>query len=126
MDSINNIKIFSLNCAGVLSKIPIIQEICSSYDLIFLQETCITPDDINVLNNIHSDFCSYSISAVNLDRPLVGRPHGGLSILWRCSLGLKCSIKSYDDPRLLGFVVENNSQKLLILNVYLPFYSNDN
>ena len=116
----NLIKIFSLNCSGISNKIPIIRDICHHYDLIFLQETWLTPDNINFLDIAHDDFCSYSMSAVNLDRPLVGRPYGGLSVLWRRSLSLKCSIKLYDVPRILGTNLENNSRKLLILNVYLP------
>ena len=107
MDSFNNIKIFSINCAGVTNKIPLIRDICASYDLIFLQETWLTPDNINLLSTVHADFCSHSITAVNLHEPLIGRPHGGLSILWRRTLGLKCSIKIYDDPRILGLVLEN-------------------
>ena len=126
MDRSNNIKILSFNCAGVSNKIPIISDFCSNFDVILLQETWLTPDNINFLNTAHADFCSHSVSAVKLDQPLVGRPHGGLSILWRRSLGLKCSIKLYDDPRLLGFILENHTQKLLIINVYLPYFSMDN
>ena len=122
----SNINIFSLNCRGISNKIPILQNICSTFDLIFLQETWITPDDLNFLDNVHADFCSHSISAVDLGQPQAGRPFGGLNVLWRRSLGLKFSIKLCDDPRLMGIVMENNSQKLLILNVYLPYYSNEN
>ena len=122
----NIIKICSLNCAGVLNKIPIIKDFCNDHDLVFLQETWLTPDNLNLLDSVHTDFCSHSVSAVDLGQPLIGRPYGGLSILWRRGLGMKCHIKLYDDPRLMGLILENNTQKLFILNIYLPYFSNEN
>ena len=122
----NFIKIFSLNCMGVGNKLPVLRDICHNYDLICLQETWLTPDNLNFLDTVSGDFCSHSISAVCLDQPLIGRPHGGLSILWRRSLGLKCSIKLYEDPRILGINLGNSTQNILILNIYLPYFSQEN
>ena len=124
--NINNINIFSLNCLGTSNKIPIFRDICSTFDLLFLQETWITPDNLNFLDDVHEDFYSHSISAVDLGQPLQGRPYGGVSILLRRSLGLKFCIKLYNDPRLLGIVLESESQKIFILNVYLPYFSVQN
>ena len=123
-----NLRITSFNCAGVLGKISIIiQDLCSNNDIILLQETWITPDNLNALDIVSPDFCSHSISAVNIDAPVVGWPHGaGLTILWRHPLALKCSIKLYGDTRILGIELENRTQKFMILNVYLPYYSADN
>ena len=109
-----NIKIISLNCSGVHNKIPLLREMCETYNLILLQETWITPENINMLDNIHPDFCCHSIFAVAIDRRLVGRPHGGLTILWNNKMGVKCSINMFDDHRMLGITIENNSRKLLL------------
>ena len=75
---------------------------------------------------MHPDFESFSISAVSIDRPLVGRPQGGLCKIWRKTIGLKYSIRTFEVPRLLGVVIESLQKKIYILNVYLPYYSNDN
>jgi hypothetical protein len=56
---------------------------------------------------------------------LAGRPHGGLGILWRKSLGEKCNIIDLDDTRFLGIEISINSNgdeiKLLFVNIYMPF-----
>ena len=126
MDCPSKLKIFSLNCAGISNKTPILYDICCVYDIVFLQETWITPDNINFLKKVHPDFESYSISAVSLEVPLVGRPHGGISCLWRKDLGIKFEIKTFDDPRLLGLTLEALNRSCLILSVYLPYFSTEN
>ncbi len=56
---------------------------------------------------------------------LVGRPFGGLAILWRKSIVAKPVM--FEDDRLMGLEVINKSNgNLLIMNVYLPYDSNDN
>ena len=126
MDISSKIKIFSLNCAGLTNKLPILHEICKVHDIILLQETWITPNNINFLSKVHPCFESHSISAVNFETHMVGRPHGGLGCLWRKDLAIKFEIKSYKDPRLMGIALETSNRKLFILNVYLPYFSNDN
>ena len=103
--------ITSFNCAGVASKLPIIHDLCSSNDIILLQETWLTPANINVLNDVHSEYESHSVTAVNFETTLIGRPYGGLSILWRKTLGAKVSVKCYDDTRILGILMETGSRK---------------
>ena len=126
MNSSNNINIISFNCAGVPNKLPVIDNFCSNYDIIFLQETWLTSVNINILDTVHEDFCSHSVSAVDLGGPMLGRPHGGVSVLWKRSLGRNCSIKTFDDPRVIGLILDNGSRKLMCLNIYLPYFSNDN
>ena len=98
MEQIKNVRIISFNCAGAINKLPIIRDLCEDGDIILLQETWITPININIFDNLHPEFFAKSISSVRMDCPLAGRPHGGLSILWRRSLSDKIDIKSYDDP----------------------------
>ena len=67
-----NIRITSLNCAGVKNKLPIINDLCEKADIIFLQETWILPTELDLLNSVNKEFTS-SLSAVNLhDGILVG------------------------------------------------------
>ena len=47
-------------------------------------------------------------------------------MLWRKSLGIKFSPKTYDDPRILGLSLDTSTRKLLILNVYFPYYCTEN
>jgi hypothetical protein len=50
-----------------------------------------------------------------------GRPHGGLGILWRKSLGQHCKVITYDDNRIMGLELVSEHKKVLLLNVYLPY-----
>ena len=61
-----------------------------------------------------------------MDRPLIGRPYGGLSILGSKSLGINFSPKFYDDVRILGITLVTNARNLLILNVYFPYHCPEN
>ena len=126
MSSNNILKFFSLNCAGVTNMIPVLRDICNDHDVLLLQETWLTPDNLEFLNGVHEDFTCHSISAVDLGQPLVGRPFGGLSILWRKSLGIKATLKTFEHNRMLGIQFETNFRRLLIINVYLPYYCLEN
>ena len=59
--------------------------------------------------------------------PLSGRPHGGLGVLWRKSLGNVISVQSMDDDRLLSISIKIGSgASLELLNVYLPYDDGSN
>ena len=49
-----------------------------------------------------------------------GRPHGGLGVLWRKTLGALCSVRVLDDNRLLILEISNGHHQIVLLNVYLP------
>ena len=50
-----NIRIFSLNCSGVSNMIPLLKEVCMQHDVLLLQETWLTPYNIDFLDNVHED-----------------------------------------------------------------------
>ena len=123
---VGNIKILSFNCQGVINKLPVIQDLCNRADIILLQETWLMPHNTDFLNDIHVDFNAHSISAVSCSEILVGRPYGGLSILWRKKYDVFCSLVNYSDPRVLGMRLSAGGTDTLIINVYLPYYSAEN
>ena len=95
----------TLNCEGVKSKVGYLKQLCDNVDVICLQETWLLEHDLGILNNIHPDFTAFSISGVDSGAGiLVGRPFGGVSILWRNKL--PCKILNYDDRRMLGLMLE--------------------
>ena len=115
----------TLNCEGIKSKLGYLKQLCDNVDVICLQETWLMEHEIDTLNNIHPDFNAFSISGVDSSAGiLVGRPYGGVSILWKNKL--PCRILNYDDCRMLGVMLDCNNFKYLILNVYLPYFSEDN
>ena len=120
-----DLNIASFNCSGVSNILPIIAKICESHDIVLLQETWLMQHNLNILNSVHKDFDVYSISAVDCTEALVGRPYGGLSVLWRKTSNI-VKICSFDDPRVLGIEINTIDKNFYVLNVYLPYYCQEN
>ena len=105
--------------------------LCEQFDVIILQELWLSSEDISLLRSIHKAFEAYApyyaVSAMNDQLGIqVGRPFGGIGILWRKSISHACTICDLQDNRLLGIYIDTNDGKLFILNVYLPYQSSDN
>ena len=121
------LRILSLNCHGFKSSIDEIKTLCDSHDIILLQETMLMPHDLHKVKKVHKDFYGDAISAVNDEEGIhIGRPPGGLAILWRKSLNLDVAIKKYDDPRLMGMNIKTELEQIFVLNVYMPVDHRDN
>ena len=114
--------IASFNCKNVKSSLPELYALCNMSDLVLLQETWLSHSEVNLLQNLHDEFYADAISSFRDDALLVGRPHGGLAILWRKKLAHHLKVEKYDDPRILGINLcsGDSLQHTLILNVYLP------
>ena len=126
-NSTNSLTICSFNCKNVKTSLVEIIDLCLSFDIILLQETWLLDFELPLLNNVHPDFYARGISSVKSnDGLLVGRPHGGLAILWRKSMGSDCTVVDYCDDRLMGLEISSHSSKVLLVNVYLPYCCNDN
>ena len=102
---------------------PEIVLLCEKSDVIFLQEIWLAPDELNILNNIHSDFYGRGVSAMEPTRGiLAGRPHGGVAILYRKSLAKFIKVDSVDDDkRLMEFKFKHREEEIFLLNSYLPY-----
>ena len=120
------IRIKSFNCHGVLNKLPVIRDICNDADIVFLQETWLLVHDLNVFDSLGDQFSSFSTSSVDDGELLIGRPHGGLTIIWRKSIGALCNIIDLGDKRCLGLRISSGERTMLAINVYLPYYCEDN
>ena len=120
-------KIVTFNCHGLKSSVYDILLLCEQFDVIILQELWLSKEDISLLRSIHKAFEAYAVSAMNDQLGIqVGRPFGGIGVLWRKSISHACTICDLQDNRLLGIAIDTNDGKLFILNVYLPYQSSDN
>ena len=76
---------------------------------------------------MHSDFSARGISSIDYGDGFSGRPDGGLCFLWRRTLDPFIEILVYDDEkRLFGLKITTSNATILVLNVYLPYQSDDN
>ena len=83
-----DLTIFSYNYNSFIRKnINIMRELTSmKIDLILLQETFMTSENMSVLNYAYENYNSIGVRAdfsENCIRSLSGRPQGGLAVLWR-------------------------------------------
>jgi exonuclease III len=84
MADISKLRFCTYNCRSVKNSMPEVHSLCNKFDIVLLQEHWLLPNELHTLNNIHPDFHSYGMSAVDISRNiLVGRPYGGTAILFR-------------------------------------------
>ena len=92
-----------------------------------LQETWLYDDELFLLNNVHCQFNGAGASAMDLQSKIIkGRPYGGVGFLIRKSVFQFCTVKEYDDSRILGIEYTKEGTSMLLLCVYLPYQCNDN
>jgi exonuclease III len=127
MDNSSSLRIVSYNCSGLKNSTGAIHDICDHHDIVFLQETWLMPYELPMLSCIHPDFTGNGVSAMDPSQGIhIGRPYGGVAILWRKSLE-QAHIRTFNDARIIGLEFKESSVcKILWLNVYLPYQCPDN
>ena len=121
------LRISSYNCQSSKRNIGGISKLCNVSDIVFIQEHWLFPSDLPILNNIHHEFMSYGISSIDpSDGLLLGRPYGGVAVMWKNKLASHVKPISYDDDRIVGLECHLNGIKVLLLGVYLPYDSRHN
>ena len=99
------------------------RQLCDANDIIVLQETWLTFEELPMLKSVHVDFYGDVVTAMVMDTSsglLLGRPFGGIAILWRKSIGDCIQIHKYNDSRVMAIEYNNGNRKLLAVNVYMP------
>ena len=121
------LKIVSFNCHGFKSSLSDIRSLCNSYDIIFLQELWLYKTELHLLHKVHPDFEGIAVSSMKENNGLThGRPYGGIGILLNKRLRKYCDFQTYDDSRLIALEFISESDKLLFVNVYMPYQCDDN
>ena len=79
----------------------------SNINSTMIQEHWLYPDELTYMSFLSEYFCSFSTSSMTIDDKLLrGRPHGGVSILWRKSLSHIVKTVKYDDDRVIGIELQ--------------------
>ena len=122
-----HLRFLTLNCLGYNSSRTYLRTLCDNHDILFLQETWLTRDELHTLKLLHPDFDGEGVTAIDTESTIrTGRPFGGVAILWRKHLSPKCTVIDYKDPRIMGLELLTDSGKTLFINVYLPYQCYDN
>jgi len=79
----------SYNMYGFNSGLPMLQEMCKTYEITLIQEHWLQTCDLHKLSLIDNNFSCLAVSAMDsqcANGILRGRPFGGTGVLWRKSL----------------------------------------
>ena len=110
----------SYNSRGLGSgRMDYIAELLSKTDFLLIQEHWLLNENLGVFHNISNVSC-HGVSAMDSSQVLVGRPHGGCSILWKSSLSCKVIPIDSSSPRFCAVLVQLLNLSLLIVNFYMP------
>ena len=116
----HKLRISSFNCKNVKSSMEELKTLCDASDIILLQETWLASDEILLLKNLHSDFYADGVSSLSDNGLRIGRPHGGIAVMWRKQLAQVVERVPFIDKRIMGVTLKGNGRKFLLLNVYFP------
>ena len=118
------IRICSFNMHRFNNSESYLHNLCSSNDMIFVQEHWLLSSQLHKFDNIHSDFGFYGCSS--LDKVcsqglLCGRPYGGVGVLYRKNLSSNITVVGqHDEGRAIAISLVLENQVLLLFGVYMP------
>jgi len=112
------IRFVSFNMHGYNQSKDYLSSLCSNYDIVFVQEHLLLPSELNLLTACAPKFVLFGSSALSscISRGLMrGRPYGGVAILVRSEMALKCQLVCCSDR----YVIVKWRDALLVC-VYMP------
>ena len=120
------IKITSFNCTGFKPRnYDYISDIYNKCDILLIQETWLYNFESYLFNNILPG-CQYhaksSMDESNVTR--IGRPFGGLAVVWNKNLALSIIPVETASDRLCAVVIKSDNQSIVLCNVYMPCDNN--
>ena len=122
--ALNRLKIVSYNCNSLINNIENVRQLTSCYDIVLLQETMISSDEIHLLDEISDSCFSVGSPSVrggpNQGIDEGGRSKGGFATLWNKSLGKNVSLIYYSEF-FNALRIDEAHGSFLLVNVYLPF-----
>lgn len=76
------LKLATYNCRGFKSSKDYVSDLFGDVDIIALQEHWLNPSEFTLFSSVAEDVQYYSASPMEIDEIKVGRPHGGVALLW--------------------------------------------
>ena len=127
-----SLKVGSYNCRGfpktpskLVSK-PTIKLLLDNEntDILCLQETFLSKQDLSCLNVIHKDFQGIGASSTDTrDKLITGHPYGGVAILYKTKFAKCISPIYFNLDWVIGISINSGRNKHVILCVYLKSVS---
>ena len=124
----NTLNMVSYNCRGLpktpgrLWEKPTLHRLLQnkSLDIIALQETFLSKQDLGCLNVLSTEFQGVGASTTDTrDKMITGHPHGGVAILYRVNLSKSITPLNFNLDWVVGISVTSGNYSHVILCVYL-------
>ena len=121
MDCVD-LKLCTFNCCSLKNNIDLVRELTGrKYDVIMLQETFVTEDQLGIIDYIDENYDCIAVPATFSEKVLAanaGRQEGGMAILWRKASNLKVNKVSIENNFMVfNFAIGN--VKIVVVNVYM-------
>ena len=130
-----SLRLVTYNCRGMprlandIYKRPSLQLLFNDpdNDIICLQETWYTKQDLAHLNTFHPHFHGTGVATIdNRDSLYHGHPPGGVSILWRKKYDRFITPITFEVDWLTGILFNQDGKKYAVLSVYMPYECKEN
>ena len=110
--------IISYNCNSFKRNLELIDSLSKQSNIMLLQETLIPEHSLNIYNELE-EFDFIAAPSVRDESCFYGRSSGGLLVAWRKQLAPFIE-PFYFSNRVLGIFLKNDTQRVLLLNIYCP------
>ena len=116
------LRLYSYNSHGLgPGKMEYIGSVMSC-DFLFVQEHWLVEERLRIFSNEINGSSCHGVSGMESSKPLVGRPYGGCSVLWKSDIAGTITPIQTQSKRLCYLLYECNDNNFLIFNVYMPVY----
>ncbi len=117
------VQVLSYNCrglrlgqsAGDRARRRVIDNLLDHCDILCLQETFLSKQDLSQLSSLHPDFHGAGEATTDLSRGMVrGRIPGGVAILWRKQLDQLINVIRIDADWCISINYKHNNKEFVI------------
>ena len=126
-------KVASYNCRGLpkdktkMSLRPDIIDLLESSQIIAIQETHYSQQDLKSINSLHESFVGFGVARINESGSIIqGNFSGGVAFLWRTELSKHIKQIELDVNWCVAIEVSMGSTKFILLNVYTTVHAISN
>ena len=113
-------KLASYNCRGFKSSEDDVSQLFRDVDILALQEHWLHSKEFGVLSSVAEDVHYYSVSPMEENQILPGRPFGGVVLVWHSRLQrVIYPVKSVSD-RSVSVRIQTGRGTVLIIAIYMP------
>ena len=101
-------------------RLPFLKHLFSQCAFLFIQEHGLFKSKLSWFQNLGKNVGVHGVSAMDEGRIVRGRPRGGAAIVWHGSLGNRVTPVPWDSTRLCAVTLEVDTEKILLVCVYMP------